>query len=86
MNGITTIPVSEQLSLDEAASLFEEWKEEHVMGPGMFRVLIFVINDGSLAAVNMFVASYDEVFLSKYTGSSGNPREFPKGMLPTLGI
>ncbi|KAM6496503.1 mitochondrial carrier protein [Amanita muscaria] len=61
-NGLTPIPVPEQLTLDEAASLFEAWKEEHVMAP----------------------VTYDELFLSKYTESSGNPREFVKGLLSTL--
>ncbi|KAF8623781.1 hypothetical protein AX15_006191 [Amanita polypyramis BW_CC] len=62
--GLAAIPVPEQLSLDEAASLFEVWKEEQVMPP----------------------STYDEVFLSKYTESSGNPREFVKGLLSTLAI
>jgi hypothetical protein len=33
-----------------------------------------------------FVASYDEVFPSKYAESSGNPREFVKGLLSTLTV
>ena len=41
-NGITPIPAPEQLSLEEAASLFEVRKEE----PGMFQMLIFVMKDG----------------------------------------
>ena len=43
VNGITPIPVPEHLSSDEATSLFEVWKEEHVMAPGMFQMPIFVI-------------------------------------------
>ncbi|KAF8625521.1 hypothetical protein AX17_006833 [Amanita inopinata Kibby_2008] len=62
--GLTGFPVPEQLSLDEASSLFEVWKNEQVLVP----------------------STLDELFLSKYTESSGNPREFVKGLLSTHGI
>ncbi|KAF8672523.1 hypothetical protein AX14_005554 [Amanita brunnescens Koide BX004] len=62
--GLSPIPVPEQLSLNEAASLFEVWKAEHVITP----------------------LAHDETFLSKYTESSGNPREFVRGLLSTLSV
>ena len=34
--GLSPIPVPEQLSLNEAASLFEVWKAEHVITPCTF--------------------------------------------------
>jgi small subunit ribosomal protein S29 len=46
-NGIVPIPVPEQLSLDEAPSLFKVWKEEQVMAPGAFSMPVFLMNVGS---------------------------------------
>ncbi|GLB43195.1 putative mitochondrial ribosomal death-associated protein 3 [Lyophyllum shimeji] len=61
--GLKPIHVPEQLSVNEAASLFEIWKEDKALTASM----------------------YDEVFLSKYTESSGNARDFVwKGLLATL--
>lgn len=61
--GLRPIHVPEQLSVNEAASLFEIWKDDKALTASM----------------------YDEVFLSKYTESSGNARDFVwKGLLATL--
>ncbi|KAK2459245.1 hypothetical protein APHAL10511_008722 [Amanita phalloides] len=60
--GLRAICVPEQLSMAEAGSLFEVWKEEKVMG----------------------CSAYDEVFLSKYSESSGNAGELVRGVLSSL--
>ncbi|KAG5637829.1 hypothetical protein H0H81_003100 [Sphagnurus paluster] len=61
--GLKPIRVPDQLSVTEAASLFEVWKDDKALVSSM----------------------YDEVFLSKYTESSGNARDFVwKGLLRTL--
>ncbi|KAF5386123.1 hypothetical protein D9615_002174 [Tricholomella constricta] len=61
--GLKALHVPEQLSVTEAASLFEVWKDDKALVSTM----------------------HDEVFLSKYTESSGNARDFVwKGLLSTL--
>ncbi|KAG6860519.1 hypothetical protein C0995_010299 [Termitomyces sp. Mi166 len=61
--GLKALHVPEQLSLVEAASLYEVWK-----------------NDKALIS-----SLHDEAFLSKYTESSGNARDFVwKGLLATF--
>ncbi|KAG5642823.1 hypothetical protein DXG03_002082 [Asterophora parasitica] len=62
-SGLKALHVPEQLSVSEAASLFEVWKDD--------KALVSTL--------------HDEVFLSKYTESSGNARDFVwKGLLSTL--
>ncbi|RDB15895.1 37S ribosomal protein S23, mitochondrial [Hypsizygus marmoreus] len=62
-HGLQALNVPDQMSVAEAASLFEVWMKDRALVP----------------------SSYDELFLSKYTESSGNPRDFVwKGLLATL--
>ncbi|KAF9464923.1 mitochondrial ribosomal death-associated protein 3-domain-containing protein [Collybia nuda] len=61
--GLRSMPVPAQLSVPEAASLFEVWMKDKAIVP----------------------TDYDEIFLAKYTESSGNARDFVwKGLLETL--
>lgn len=61
--GLHAVRVPEQLSIPEAAAVFEIWMKEKALVPVI----------------------YDEVFLAKYTESSGNARDFVwKGLLATL--
>ncbi|THH17829.1 hypothetical protein EW146_g3049 [Bondarzewia mesenterica] len=68
--GIKTLKVPDQLSMGEAASLFEVW-----------------MKDFALLEKGSNIRSTDELFLSKYTESGGNARDFVwKGLLSTLEI
>ncbi|KAG6883662.1 hypothetical protein C0993_004871 [Termitomyces sp. T159_Od127] len=61
--GLRALGVPEQLSVAEAASLYEVWKDDRALVSSM----------------------HDEAFLSKYTESNGNPRDFVwKGLLATF--
>ncbi|KAG6887040.1 hypothetical protein C0992_001077 [Termitomyces sp. T32_za158] len=61
--GLKALNVPEQLSLVEAASLYEVWKDDKALISSL----------------------HDEAFLSKYTESNGNPRDFVwKGLLATF--
>ena len=81
--GLRPIPVPEQLSLGEASSLFEVWKAEHVVTSCTFR---YNYRFGSWMLTLFSTVAHDETFLSKYTESSGNPREFVRGLLSTLSV
>lgn len=73
--GLRNFPVPAQLSVDEAASLFELWMKDNALHSGEVRG-----TDGELQS-----RPNDELFMTKYCEASGNPRAFVwKGLLSTM--
>jgi len=73
--GLKTLTVPAQLSVNEAASLFEVWMKDKALHSSTYT------SDDGISDL----AAYDEMFLSKYSESSGNARDFVwKGFLATL--
>ena len=63
LKDVTSIEVPNQLSVTEAAGLFEIWMKQRTLTSSL----------------------HDEIFMSKYVESVGNPRDFVwKGLLRTL--
>lgn len=63
LEGVVSVEVPNQLSVQEAAGLFEIWMKQHALASSL----------------------HDEMFMSKYVESVGNPRDFVwKGLLRTL--
>ncbi|KAH9947031.1 mitochondrial ribosomal death-associated protein 3-domain-containing protein [Amylocystis lapponica] len=73
--GLQNFPVPAELSVPEAASLFEVWAEDKALHSGEVRG-----EDGELHSV-----PNDELFMTKYCEAAGNARAFVwKGLLSTL--
>ncbi|KAF8159956.1 mitochondrial ribosomal death-associated protein 3-domain-containing protein [Crassisporium funariophilum] len=66
--GLKAIKVPEKLSVQEAMSVFEIWKNEQALADVVMRD-----SEGRV------VTNYDEQFLAKYTQSGGNARDFVWG-------
>lgn len=80
-DGLLNLPVPEQFSVKEAAAVFETWMKDHALSAReylpLFSLLLLMLPFGT--------AANDELFLSKYTESGGNPKAFVwQGILGTL--
>ncbi|KAJ3521232.1 hypothetical protein NMY22_g12401 [Coprinellus aureogranulatus] len=70
VKGVKGVEVPERMTLGEMAGLFGVWKEDMALTTGES---VFVL------------IKYDELFMSKYVESDGNPRDFVwKGLLATM--
>ena len=85
--GLTNIPVRESFSVPEAASVFDVWmKDEAIPRSAYYPVFL---RHGSIRLIPSptRIGSGDELFMSKYSEASGNPRDFVwKGILATMAL
>ncbi|KAJ3505111.1 hypothetical protein NMY22_g17696 [Coprinellus aureogranulatus] len=73
VKGVKGVEVPERMTLGEMAGLFGVWKEDMALTTGM--------DDANKHPAD----KYDELFMSKYVESDGNPRDFVwKGLLATM--
>ncbi|KAJ3515554.1 hypothetical protein NMY22_g14427 [Coprinellus aureogranulatus] len=99
VRGVKGVEVPERMSLGEMAGLFGVWKEDMALTTGelpfSFVFVAFVSSHFFLIprfpyGIRMdtderFPDKYDELFMSKYVESDGNPRDFVwKGLLATM--
>ncbi len=79
--GLRNFPVPEQLTVDEAASIFDVWQSINALHISTCSFLYPIIVAKGIADRG------DEMFLSKYTEAGGNAREFvQRGLLQTVAM
>jgi small subunit ribosomal protein S29 len=84
-DGLKALAVPDKLTVAEASSLFEIWKDDMAINSSECEGVL----SGCMAAHGCdyfwHLDTYDELFLSKYVESDGNARDFVwKGLLSNM--